>query len=127
MKKMVILALASMMLFMSTANAYYMNNYAKWRKMNETQQAAYVMGVFDVVTQGMTGDNSGERDFKNGIAECVDDLKLTNNMLRDIVVDYYKVNTKEWGFPTYFVINNVLADLCSSYVGEDQKINYADD
>ena len=104
------------------AHAGFEDNYGSWAQLSSEQKNAYLMGMFDYVSN--TASDETDVALAHGLQSCAKQINLKSQMLVETVDDYYKNNKDKWGKSvTHVFMNSVITSVCKSYIdGERKKV-----
>ena len=97
-------------------NAGFVDNYRAWQQLGPDGQAAYAMGIFDVMIVFVAGDQySAARAV--GLRQCAGALQLKAAMMAHAITKYYE-DYPENQKATPFVAFNAYLErgACSPYI-----------
>lgn len=104
----------------SAQAAGFVMNRTSWDSMSASDQESYLMGAFDYQMTYFTTDSQTETASKNGIANCVLDLKLNSGSLRRIVNDAYAADVEVYTYAPGILLYRQLIRMCRTHVNAER-------
>ena len=113
------LTMASVVFVLSltvSANAGFIDNYRSWKLIGPEGQAAYAMGIFDVMIVFVAGDQySTARAL--GLRQCGAELQLKAAMLAEAITKYYEDHPESQRAAPFVAFNSYLErGACSPFI-----------
>ena len=120
MRRLVLAVLAVLSLTVPV-RADFIKNYADWQRLGPDGQAAYAMGIFDVMTV-VTADNKYTAARAMGLRACGMGLQLKGAMVAQAINVFYR-DHPEARVATPFVAFNGYFErgACSPFINEVRK------
>lgn len=115
------LALLALLTAAGPARADFIKNYAQWQVLGPDGQAAYAMGMFDVMTVFIDNDKYfAARAI--GLRTCGVALQLRGNMLVQAINRFYADHPDARNATPFVAFNNYLErGACSPFINEARK------
>jgi hypothetical protein len=99
-----------------SANAGFIDNYRAWQQIGPEGQAAYAMGIFDVMIVFVAGDQySTARAL--GLRQCGGALQLKAAMMAQAITKYYEDHPESQKASPFVAFNAYLErGACSPFI-----------
>jgi hypothetical protein len=111
-------ALTILLTTSSAASVTFVENYGRWRQLDNIQKATYVVALWDMLS-GLATDSKTMAAVRDGLKECGNATAIDAGMLVTAVDDYYANNKKHWDQPVFAVFHDAIVHgPCKSYVNE---------
>ncbi len=114
-------ALLALGLAVGPARADFIKNYAQWQVLGPDGQAAYAMGMFDVMTVFIDNDKFIAARAM-GLRACGVALQLKGNMLVQAINRFYADHPNSRNVTPFIAFNSYLErGACSPFINEARK------
>ncbi len=103
------------------ARADFIKNFAEWEQLGPDGQAAYAMGIYDVMTV-VTADNKYTAARALGLRACGMGLKLRGAMVAQAINVFYRDHPEQRVVTPFVAFNSfVERGACSPFINEARK------
>lgn len=102
------------------AGSGYINDGDTWLKLTPVERAAYIQGVNDTANFTFINDDAGTLVLKYARTRCMIDMKMTPNILADVVTTAYTKSPELKSQPPYFVYVTRLQDICRNTINQER-------
>jgi hypothetical protein len=100
----------------SSANAGFIDNYRAWQKIGPEGQAAYAMGIFDVMIVFIASDRYATARAL-GLRQCGEALQLKAAMMAQAITKYYEDYPESQKAAPFVAFNAYLErGACSPFI-----------
>jgi hypothetical protein len=115
------LALLALLTAAGPARADFIKNYEQWQVLGPDGQAAYAMGMFDVMTVFIDNDKFFAARAM-GLRACGVALQLRGNMLVQAINRFYADHPDARNVTPFIAFNNYMErGACSPFINEARK------
>ncbi len=103
------------------ARADFIKNFPQWRQLGPDGQAAYAMGIFDVMTV-ITHDNPYTAARAVGLRACAIGLKLKAAMVAQAINKFYMDHPEAQAATPFVAFNGYFErGACSPFINQARK------
>ncbi len=114
-------ALLALWLVSSPAKADFVKDFAQWQRLGPEGQAAYAMGMFDVMTVFIDNDKYFAARAM-GMRACGIALQLRGAMVAQTINKFYADHPEARNVTPFIAFNNYLErGACSPFINEARK------
>ncbi|MEI7599201.1 MAG: hypothetical protein WCJ41_07750 [Aestuariivirga sp.] len=120
MRRFALAALAALSLTVP-ARADFIKNAAEWQRLGPDGQAAYAMGIYDVMTV-VTADNKYTAARALGLRACGVSLQLKGAMVAQAINIFYRDHPEQRVATPFVAFNGYFErGACSPFINEARK------
>lgn len=117
MRRLILVLLAALT-FAAPARADFVKNFPEWRRLGAEGQAAYAMGIFDVMTV-VTADDKFTAARAIGLRACGMGLQLKGAMVAQAINAFYKDHPEARGASPFVAFNGYFErGACSPFINK---------